>query len=124
MKRILIIIGTRPEAIKMCPVIKELRKHKEQAETKLCVTGQHREMLEQVLEIFNEKPDFDLAIMKENQTLFDITSEILIKLKDVLQKVQPDLVMVHGDTSTTFAAALAAFYFHIPIAHVEAGLRT
>lgn len=123
MKKIVVVFGTRPEAIKMCPLVKEL-KERPDAETIVCVTGQHREMLEQVLEAFQVKPDYDLAIMKSGQTLFDITSSVLLKMKDVLEETKPDVVLVHGDTTTSFAAALAAFYLQIPVGHVEAGLRT
>jgi len=123
MKRIMVVFGTRPEAIKMCPLVKEL-KNRKNIETVLCVTGQHRQMLDQVLEAFRVKPDFDLSIMKDQQTLFDITTNILNKIKEVLEKVKPDVVLVHGDTSTTFVTALACFYLQIPVGHVEAGLRT
>lgn len=122
-KRILIVFGTRPEAIKMCPLVNELRRHDE-IETLVCVTGQHREMLAQVLEVFQVVPDFDLSIMKEQQTLFDITINVLDGFKKVLDNCKPDVVLVHGDTSTSFAAALASFYLQIPVGHVEAGLRT
>lgn len=118
------VFGTRPEAIKMCPLVNELKRRPGQFETVVCVTGQHREMLDQVLRVFNVKPDYDLAIMKPGQTLFDVTSEVLLKIKDVLELEKPDLVLVHGDTTTSFAAALAAFYLQIPVGHVEAGLRT
>lgn len=123
MKTILVVFGTRPEAIKMCPVILELKKRKD-FKIIVAVTGQHRQMLDQVLEAFGIVPDYDLFIMKEKQTLFDITSAVLNGMKGVLEKVKPDLVLVHGDTSTTFATALAAFYLQIPVGHVEAGLRT
>ncbi len=123
MKKILTVFGTRPEAIKMCPLIKELRT-RNSINTIVCVTGQHREMLNQVLRTFDIKPDFDLSIMKPGQSLFEITENILEKIKSVLTSVKPDLVLVHGDTSTTFATALACFYLQIPIGHVEAGLRT
>lgn len=123
MKKILLIFGTRPEAIKMCPLVNEL-KTRDSIETLVCVTGQHREMLDQVLNAFNIEPDFDLSIMKTSQTLFDVTINILEKLKDVLHKVNPDIVLVHGDTTTTFASALACYYMQIPVGHVEAGLRT
>ncbi len=122
-KRVLLIFGTRPEAIKMCPVIRELKK-RNSLETIVCVTGQHRKMLDQVLEAFGVIPDYDLSIMKDRQTLFDITGDILTNLKLVLEKSNPDIVLVHGDTSTTFASALACFYLRIPVGHVEAGLRT
>lgn len=123
MKKVMVVFGTRPEAIKMCPLVLELKKHNELSTT-VCVTGQHREMLDQVLKMFSVVPDYDLSIMKPKQTLFDITSDILLRIRDVLSEVQPDLVLVHGDTSTTFAAALACFYMQIPVGHVEAGLRT
>jgi UDP-N-acetylglucosamine 2-epimerase (non-hydrolysing) len=124
MKRILIIFGTRPEAIKMAPLVKILKKDKVNFDTKVCVTAQHREMLDQVLDLFEINPDYDLNIMKHKQDLYDITSTILLKLKQVLEDVSPDIVLVHGDTSTTFAASLAAYYKKIKIGHVEAGLRT
>ena len=123
MQTVMLVFGTRPEAIKMCPLINEL-KHRKNIKTIVCVTGQHRQMLDQVLEAFSVVPDFDLAIMKEKQTLFDITSNILDSIKDVLKKIRPDVVLVHGDTSTTFVTALACFYMQIPVGHVEAGLRT
>ena len=123
MKKILVIFGTRPEAIKMCPLVNEL-KSRNGAETIVCVTGQHRQMLDQVLHTFNVVPDYDLSIMKPNQTLFDITTGILNSIKGVLEEVKPDVVLVHGDTSTTFVSALACFYLQIPVGHVEAGLRT
>ncbi len=123
MKTIMLVFGTRPEAIKMCPLINELKTRKS-IKTVVCVTGQHREMLDQVLKVFNVIPDFDLSIMKEKQTLFDVTINILAGIRDVLQNVKPDIVLVHGDTSTTFAAALACYYMQIPVGHVEAGLRT
>ena len=123
MKKILTVFGTRPEAIKMCPVVLELQKYAD-LEMKVCVTGQHRQMLDQVMEVFNVKADYDLAVMHERQTLFDITTDILKKIKNVLEVEKPDVVLVHGDTSTTFAAALACFYLQIPVGHVEAGLRT
>ena len=122
-KKIMLVFGTRPEAIKMCPLVKEL-KTRQNVETLVCVTGQHRGMLQQVLDAFGVKPDYDLAIMQERQTLFDITTRVLQGMKDVLEKEKPDAVLVHGDTSTTFAAALACFYLQIPVGHVEAGLRT
>ncbi len=124
MKKILLIFGTRPEAIKMAPLILELHKHSNKVETIVCVTGQHREMLDQVLSIFKIKPDFDLNIMKQGQDLYDITSNVLVGLRDIYKQVQPDLVLVHGDTTTSMAAALAAYYQQIPVGHVEAGLRT
>ncbi len=123
MKKILLVFGTRPEAIKMCPLVNELKTRKT-IETLVCVTGQHRQMLDQVLDAFGVVPDYDLSIMKEKQTLFDITAGILMKIKAVLEKVLPDVVLVHGDTSTTFVTALACFYLQIPVGHVEAGLRT
>ena len=123
MKKIMIVFGTRPEAIKMCPLVNEL-KSRENIITKVCVTGQHRQMLDQVLEIFNVVPDYDLSIMKDKQTLFDITTNILNRIKEVLEQEKPDVVLVHGDTSTTFVTALACFYMQIPVGHVEAGLRT
>lgn len=124
MKKVMLIFGTRPEAIKMCPLVNELKRRKNDFEVVVCVTGQHRQMLDQVLEIFNVVPDYDLSIMKPNQTLFDITTNILNKIKTVLEKEKPDVVLVHGDTSTTFVSALACFYLQIPVGHVEAGLRT
>lgn len=123
MKKIMLIFGTRPEAIKMCPLVNELKGRKE-LETIVCVTGQHRQMLDQVLEVFQVIPDYDLSIMKERQTLFDVTVNILDRIKNVLEKEHPDIVLVHGDTTTTFVSALAAFYLQIPVGHVEAGLRT
>ncbi len=123
MKRIMIVFGTRPEAIKMCPLILELKKRSTIA-TIVCVTAQHREMLDQVLETFGIIPDYDLNIMKDRQTLFDITTGVLTRIKEVLMSVKPDVVLVHGDTSTTFVTALASFYLQIPVGHVEAGLRT
>ncbi len=124
MKKILIVFGTRPEAIKMAPLVKEFEKHTDSFDTKVCVTAQHREMLDQVLEIFDIIPDYDLDIMKPGQDLYDVTSNVLLGMKDVLTELQPDLVLVHGDTTTTFAATLAAFYQKINVGHVEAGLRT
>ena len=124
MKRILLVFGTRPEAIKMCPLVNELKKHTEVFETLVCVTGQHREMLDQVLHIFEVTPDYDLNIMKQGQDLYDVTARVLVGMRDVLKEVQPDVVLVHGDTTTSTAAALAAFYQQIPVGHVEAGLRT
>lgn len=123
MKKIMLVFGTRPEAIKMCPLVNEL-KREEAFQVVVCVTGQHRQMLDQVLEAFQVEPDYDLSIMKERQTLFDVTENVLQSLKEVLERERPDVVLVHGDTSTTFAAALACFYLHIPVGHVEAGLRT
>ena len=124
MKKILLVFGTRPEAIKMAPLVKKLQEYPEQFQTIVCVTGQHREMLDQVLRLFDITPDYDLNIMKPNQDLYDITSRILLGMRDVLKEVQPDIVLVHGDTTTSMAAALAAFYQQIPVGHVEAGLRT
>ena len=123
MKRIMLVFGTRPEAIKMCPLVNELNQ-RDKVETIVCVTGQHRQMLDQVLEAFHVVPDYDLSIMKDKQTLFDITTNILEKIREVLEKEKPDVVLVHGDTSTTFVTALACFYLQIPVGHVEAGLRT
>jgi len=123
MKKVMLAFGTRPEAIKMCPLVLELKKRK-RIQTVVCVTGQHRQMLDQVLSAFGVVPDYDLAVMKEKQTLFDITTGILSGIKAVLEKERPDVVLVHGDTSTTFVTALACFYMQIPIGHVEAGLRT
>ena len=123
MKKILVIFGTRPEAIKMCPVVLELQKHND-IRTKVCVTGQHRQMLDQVLDVFQVKADYDLKVMHERQTLFDITTLILERIRPVLEQEKPDVVLVHGDTSTTFASALACYYLQIPVGHVEAGLRT
>lgn len=123
MKKVMLVFGTRPEAIKMCPLVNELKTRKE-LETVVCVTGQHRQMLDQVLEAFQVEPDYDLSIMKDRQTLFDVTTNILNKIKEVLEKEKPNVVLVHGDTSTTFVTALACFYLQIPVGHVEAGLRT
>ena len=123
MKKVMLVFGTRPEAIKMCPLVNELKSRKE-IETIVCVTGQHRQMLDQVLEAFDVVPDYDLSIMKDRQTLFDVTTNILNRIKEVLEEVHPDVVLVHGDTSTTFVTALACFYLQIPVGHVEAGLRT
>lgn len=123
MKKVMLVFGTRPEAIKMCPLVNEL-KTRENIETIVCVTGQHRQMLDQVLQAFDVVPDYDLSIMKDKQTLFDITTNILNRIKDVLEAVKPDVVLVHGDTSTTFVTALACFYLQVPVGHVEAGLRT
>lgn len=124
MKKIMLVFGTRPEAIKMAPLVKEFQKHPKQVETIVCVTGQHREMLDQVLRIFDITPDYDLNIMKQGQDLYDVTARVLVGMRDVLDKVKPDVVLVHGDTTTSTAAALAAFYQQIPVGHVEAGLRT
>lgn len=123
MKKVMLVFGTRPEAIKMCPLVNELKTRKN-IETIVCVTGQHRQMLDQVLDAFHVVPDYDLSIMKDKQTLFDITTNILTRIKEVLETVKPDMVLVHGDTSTTFVTALACFYKQIPVGHVEAGLRT
>lgn len=124
MKKIMLVFGTRPEAIKMAPLVKEFQKHPDRFETIVCVTGQHRQMLDQVLEIFDIKPDYDLNIMKQGQDLYDVTARVLTGMRDVLKEAQPDVVLVHGDTTTSTAAALAAFYQQIPVGHVEAGLRT
>lgn len=123
MKKVMLVFGTRPEAIKMCPLVKELKTRKN-IEVKVCVTGQHREMLQQVLDCFKVVPDYNLEIMKDKQTLFDITMNIISKIKPVLEKEKPDIVLVHGDTTTTFVTSLCAFYMQIPVGHVEAGLRT
>ena len=123
MKKVMLVFGTRPEAIKMCPLVNELKKH-EELQTVVCVTGQHRQMLDMVLDTFSVTPDYDLSIMKDKQTLFDVTTNILNRIREVLEKEKPDIVLVHGDTSTTFVTALACFYMQIPIGHVEAGLRT
>ncbi|MBQ2726169.1 MAG: UDP-N-acetylglucosamine 2-epimerase (non-hydrolyzing) [Clostridia bacterium] len=123
MKKVMVVFGTRPEAIKMCPLVLELKKRPE-LDVTLCVTGQHRQMLDQVLDAFDVKPDYDLSIMKDKQTLFDVTVNILERIREVLLEVKPDVVLVHGDTSTTFVTALACFYLQIPVGHVEAGLRT
>ena len=124
MKTIMLVFGTRPEAIKMCPLVKEFQKHPNEFKTIVCVTGQHREMLDQVLTIFDVKPDFDLNIMEQGQDLTDVTARVLIGMRDVFKECKPDVVLVHGDTTTSTAAALAAFYQQIPVGHVEAGLRT
>lgn len=124
MKRIMLVFGTRPEAIKMAPLVKEFQQNQRDFETIVCVTGQHRQMLDQVLELFDITPDYDLDIMKQGQDLTDVTARVLTGLRDVLEKSAPDVVLVHGDTTTSTAAALAAFYHHIPVGHVEAGLRT
>ncbi len=123
-RKIMLVFGTRPEAIKMCPLVKCLQEKSDIFKTIVCVTGQHREMLDQVLQIFNIKPDYDLNIMKQGQDLYDVTSRVLLGMRDILQDVKPDVVLVHGDTTTSTAAALAAFYQQIPVGHVEAGLRT
>lgn len=124
MKKVMLVFGTRPEAIKMAPLVKEFQKQPKRVETVVCVTGQHREMLDQVLKIFDIKPDYDLNIMKQGQDLYDVTARVLTGMRDVLKEVKPDVVLVHGDTTTSTAAALAAFYQQIPVGHVEAGLRT
>ncbi|MBO5628681.1 MAG: UDP-N-acetylglucosamine 2-epimerase (non-hydrolyzing) [Aeriscardovia sp.] len=124
MKKVMLVFGTRPEAIKMCPLVKEFQKHPNEFETIVCVTGQHREMLDQVLTIFDVKPDYDLNIMKQGQDLYDVTARVLTGMRDVFKECKPDVVLVHGDTTTSTAAALAAFYQQIPVGHVEAGLRT
>ena len=123
-KKVMLVFGTRPEAIKMCPLVKEFQKHLTEFETIVCVTGQHREMLDQVLTIFDVKPDYDLNIMKQGQDLYDVTARVLTGMRDVFKECKPDVVLVHGDTTTSTAAALAAFYQQIPVGHVEAGLRT
>lgn len=124
MKKVMLVFGTRPEAIKMCPLVKEFQKHPDEFETIVCVTGQHREMLDQVLQVFDVKPDYDLNIMKQGQDLTDVTARVLTGLRDVFKECRPDVVLVHGDTTTSMAGALAAFYAQIPVGHVEAGLRT
>ena len=124
MKKIMLVFGTRPEAIKMAPLVKELQKHADKCKTIVCVTGQHREMLDQVLKIFEIVPDYDLNIMKQGQDLYDVTARVLVGMRDVLKEAEPDVVLVHGDTTTSMAAAMAAFYQQIPVGHVEAGLRT
>ncbi|BEG97906.1 non-hydrolyzing UDP-N-acetylglucosamine 2-epimerase [Bacteroides sedimenti] len=124
MKKVMLVFGTRPEAIKMAPLVKELQKHSNRVETIVCVTGQHREMLDQVLNLFDIKPHFDLNIMKQGQDLFDVTTRVLLGMRDVLREVSPDVVLVHGDTTTSTSAALAAYYQQISVGHVEAGLRT
>ena len=124
MKTVMLVFGTRPEAIKMAPLVKEFQKHPETFKTVVCVTGQHRQMLDQVLQLFEINPDYDLNIMKQGQDLYDVTARVLTGMRDVLKEAQPDVVLVHGDTTTSTAAALAAFYMQIPVGHVEAGLRT
>ena len=124
MKKIMLVFGTRPEAIKMAPLVKEFEKHADEFQTIVCVTGQHRQMLDQVLQLFDITPDYDLNIMKQGQDLYDVTARVLTGMRDVLKEAQPDVVLVHGDTTTSTAAALAAFYQQIPVGHVEAGLRT
>ena len=123
-KRVLLVFGTRPEAIKMAPLVDEFKRHDDRFETLVCVTGQHREMLDQVLDLFQIVPDYDLNIMRPNQDLYDVTSKVLLGMRDALKKTKPDIVFVHGDTTTSMASALASFYQQIPVAHVEAGLRT
>ena len=123
-KKVMLVFGTRPEAIKMAPLVKCLQQRDNEFETIVCVTGQHREMLDQVLKIFDIKPNYDLNIMKSGQDLYDVTSRVLLGMRDVLSKVKPNIVLVHGDTTTSTATALAAFYQQIPVGHVEAGLRT
>ncbi len=123
-KKVMLVFGTRPEAIKMCPLVKEFQKHTQEFTPVVCVTGQHREMLDQVLAIFEVKPDYDLNVMQQGQDLYDVTARVLTGMRDVLKEAQPDIVLVHGDTTTSTAAALAAFYQQIPVGHVEAGLRT
>ena len=123
-KKVMLVFGTRPEAIKMCPLVNELQKHMKEFETIVCVTGQHREMLDQVLKLFEVTPDYDLNIMKQGQDLTDVTARVLTGMRDVFKECRPDVVLVHGDTTTSTAAALAAFYAQIPVGHVEAGLRT
>ena len=123
-KKVMLVFGTRPEAIKMCPLVNELRSRSEEFDTVVCVTGQHREMLDQVLRVFGVVPDHDLHVMRPGQTLFDITSDVLLGIRRVIEYEEPDAVLVHGDTTTSFAAALAAFYLQVPVGHVEAGLRT
>ena len=124
MKKILLVFGTRPEAIKMCPLVKAFQQHPDDFDTQVCVTGQHREMLDQVLDIFGVTPDYDLNIMKQGQDLYDVTARVLVGMRSVLDEAKPDVVLVHGDTTTSMAAAMAAFYRQIPVGHVEAGLRT
>lgn len=124
MKTVMLVFGTRPEAIKMCPLVKELQKYDKEFKTVVCVTGQHREMLDQVLTIFDVKPDYDLNIMKQGQDLTDVTVRVLTGLRDVLKECRPDVILVHGDTTTSTAGALAAFYAQISVGHVGAGLRT
>ena len=124
MKKVMLVFGTRPEAIKMAPLVKEFEKYPNDFQTLVCVTGQHREMLDQVLNLFEIKPHYDLNIMKQGQDLYDVTARVLVGMRDVLKEAQPDVVLVHGDTTTSMAAALAAFYQQIPVGHVEAGLRT
>ena len=123
-KKVMLVFGTRPEAIKMCPLVKEFQKRTDEFDTIVCVTGQHREMLDQVLTIFEVVPDYDLNIMKQGQDLTDVTARVLVGMRDVFRNIRPDIVLVHGDTTTSTVAAMAAFYAQIPVAHVEAGLRT
>ena len=124
MKKIMLVFGTRPEAIKMAPLVKEFEKYPNRFQCIVCVTGQHRQMLDQVLHLFSIKPEYDLNIMKQGQDLYDVTTRVLLGMRDILKEAQPDFVLVHGDTSTSFVVALAAFYQQIPVGHVEAGLRT
>ena len=124
MKKVLLVFGTRPEAIKMCPLVKAFQSYPDDFQTLVCVTGQHRQMLDQVLEVFDVHPDYDLNIMQQGQDLYDVTSRVLVGMREVIQQTTPDVVLVHGDTTTSFAAALAAFYQHVAVGHVEAGLRT
>ena len=124
MKKVMLVFGTRPEAIKMCPLVNELKTRSDEFRTVVAVTGQHREMLDQVLTVFGVEPDYDMSIMRPGQTLFDVTCDVLFKLKGILEEENPDIVLVHGDTTTSFAAALACFYLRVPVGHVEAGLRT
>lgn len=124
MQTVMLVFGTRPEAIKMAPLVKAFQSHPTEFNTQVCVTGQHREMLDQVLHLFDIVPDYDLNIMKQGQDLYDVTARVLTGMRDVLDKARPDIVLVHGDTTTSTAAALAAFYRQIPVGHVEAGLRT
>ncbi|MDR2485832.1 MAG: UDP-N-acetylglucosamine 2-epimerase (non-hydrolyzing), partial [Treponema sp.] len=124
MKKVLLVFGTRPEAVKMAPLVKTFGKYPDRFDTKVCVTGQHRQMLDQVLDLFEIKADYDLNIMAPNQDLYDLTAKVLLGMREVLQNEKPDIVFVHGDTTTSLAAGLAAFYQRIPVAHIEAGLRT
>ena len=124
MKKVMLVFGTRPEAIKMAPLVKEFQKYPKDFETVVCVTGQHREMLDQVLRIFDIKPDYDLDIMRQGQDLYDVTAKVLLGMREILKEAAPEMVLVHGDTTTSTAAALASFYHKIPVGHVEAGLRT
>ena len=124
MKSVMLVFGTRPEAIKMCPLVKEFQRYPNEFRAIVCVTGQHREMLDQVLTLFEITPDYDLNIMKQGQDLYDVTARVLIGMRDILKEALPDIVLVHGDTTTSMASALAAFYQQIPVGHIEAGLRT